>query len=110
MIKPNIPEQDLARARDIVLNALTKRFSPEDFAFDPIVVEPDYDQDGDEILWIQIVFDGDQEKLDPDLTSDIYEDIGPEMKAYGIAAYPIASFIEKSEWEDPAYLVPDWAQ
>ena len=108
MLKPNIPEQDLAKVSNIVLGALKKCFTPEDFTFGPIVVEPDYGQDGDEILWIRIIFDGELEKLVPRLTRKISRDIGSEMDAHGITAYPIASYIEKSEWDDLDYWVPDY--
>ena len=110
MIGTKISEQDLDKVRDIVARALAKRFSPEEFVFGPIVVKPEIDQDGDEILWIQIVFDGDQDNLDPSWTGRMVEFIYPEMKELDITAYPITSFIEKSEWEDPAYDIPDWAE
>ena len=110
MIGTKISEQDLSKVGDIVARALAKRFSPEEFIFDPIVVKPDFDQDGDEILWIQIVFDGDQDNLDPSWTVRMFEFIDPELEELGITAYPITSFIEKSEWEDPAYDIPDWEE
>ena len=108
MIGTKISEQDLDKVRDIVARVLAKRFSPEEFTFDPIVVKPDLDQDGDEILWIQIIFDGDQDNLDPGWTVRMFEFIDPELEKLGITAFPITSFIEKSEWEDPAYDIPDW--
>ncbi len=110
MIGTKISEQDLSKVGDIVARALAKRFSREEFVFDPIVVKPDFDRDGDEILWIQIVFAGDQDNLDPSWTGRMVEFIYPEMKELGITAYPITTFIEKSEWEDPAYDIPDWAE
>ncbi len=110
MIGTKISEQDLDKVSNIVARALAKRFSPEEFTFDPIIVKPDLDQDGDEILWIQIIFDGDQDNLDPAWTVRMFEFIDPELEKLGITAYPITSFIEKSEWEDPAYDIPDWAE
>ena len=108
MIRPNIPQEDLDRVADLVAQALAKRFSREEFVFGPIVVTPDFDWDGDEILWIQIVFDGDQDNLDPGWTGSLGELISPGMKEIGVTAFPLTSFIEKSEWEDPAYAVPEW--
>ena len=101
MIGTKISEQDLDKVRDIVARALAKRFSPEEFTFDPIIVKHALDHDGDEILRIQIIFDGDQENLDPGWTMGIVGRIYPEMEAIPVTAYPITSFIEKSEWEDP---------
>ena len=89
---------------------LAKRFSPEEFTFDPIIVKPDLDEDGDEILWIQIIFDGDQNNLDPGWTTGIVGRIYPELEAIPVTAYPMPTFIEKSEWEDPAYDIPWWEE
>ena len=110
MIRTKIPEQDLDKVRDIVARALAKRFTPEEFTFDPIIVKPEIDEDGDEILWIQIIFDGDQDNLDPGWTVRMFEFIDPELEKLGITAYPMTSFIEKSEWEDPAYDIPWWEE
>ncbi len=110
MIGTKISEQDLDKVRDIVARALAKRFSPEEFTFDPIIVKPDLDHDGDEILRIQIIFDGDQDNLDPAWTVRMFEFIDPELEKLGITAYPTTSFIEKSEWEDPAYDIPWWEE
>ncbi len=101
MIRTKISEQDLEKVRDIVARDLAKRFSPEEFTFDPIIVKHDLDHDGDEILRIKIIFDGDQNNLDPSWTVGIVGRIYPELEAIPGAAYPITSFIEKSEWEDP---------
>ena len=43
---------------------LTEPFQDE-FVFDPIVVRPEIDHDGDEYLEIYVVFDRDQKNLDP---------------------------------------------
>ncbi len=101
MVRTEISEQDLDRVRNIVARMLAERFRPEEFVFDPIIVKPDLDQDGDDILLVQIIFDGDQDRLDPRRTRGMVGRIYPEMKAIPVTAYPIISFIEKSEWDDP---------
>ncbi len=110
MIGTKISEQDLATVADIVARDLAKRFSPEEFTFDPIIVKHALDHDGDEILRIQIIFDGDQDNLDPGWTVGIVGRIYPELEAITVTAYPIISFIEKSEWEDPTYDIPWWEE
>ncbi len=52
------------KVADIVRELLTERFKDE-FVFDPIIVEPKFDHDDEEYLNIYIVFDGDQDRLDP---------------------------------------------
>ncbi len=101
MVRTEISEQDLEQVRDIVARTLAERFGPEGLVFDPIIVKPDLDQDGDDILLIKIIFDGDPEQLDPRWTMGIVGRIYPKMKAIPVTAYPITYFIEKSEWEDP---------
>ena len=108
MIEKTIPQEKLDALRDIVHNALTTRFGSEGLTFDPIVLEPDIGYDGDELLWIKIIFEGDQEKLDAHWTSRMLLFIDPAMERLGITALAITSFIEKSEWEDPDYWVPDY--
>lgn len=50
---------------NIVRETLAQHFKDE-FVFDPIIVEPKIDHDGDKYLNITRVFDGDQKRLDPD--------------------------------------------
>ncbi len=108
MIERSIPQEKLDELRNIVHNALATRFGPEGLTFDPIVLEPDIGYDGDELLLIKIIFDGDQGKLDPHWTSRMPLFLDPAMENLGITALAITSFIEKSEWEDTDYWIPDY--
>ena len=108
MIEKPIPEEKLDELRSIVHEQLAKRFGPEGLTFDPIVLEHEIDYEGDELLWIKIIFDGDQGKLDPRWTNRMFLFLDPALENLGITAFPITSFIEKSEWEDPYYWVPDY--
>lgn len=108
MIEKTIAPEKLDELRNIVQEELTKRFGPEGLTFDPIVLEPDVGYQGDDLLLIKIIFDGDQDKLDPDWTNRMFLFLDPAMENLGITAFPITSFIEKSEWEDPYYRVPDY--
>ena len=86
MTKPEVP----SRVADIVRDLLTERFRDE-FVFDPIIVEPEVDHDGDEYLKIYVVFDGDQK--------DLSRRIRPDLAEMGVPGVPGFSFVEKSEWE-----------
>ena len=108
MTEQAIPQEKLDALRDIVHEELKKRFGPEGLTFDPIVLEPDIGYQGDDLLLIKMIFDGDQGKLDPRWTNRMFLFLDPAMENLGIKAFPITSFIEKSEWEDPYYWVPDY--
>ena len=84
---------------NIVSEMLVQRFGDE-FAFDPIIVEPEIDRDGEEYLHITIVFDGDQKHLDPEWTAGLLGRIFPKLIELGIDEFPSKSFVEKSEWEE----------
>ena len=108
MIEKPIPQEQLDYVRNMVHDTLRLHFTPEDFTFDPIVLEHEIDYEGDELLLIKIIFDGDQSKLDSHWTMRLPGQVHRAMLKLGMTAYPITSFIEKSEWEDPYYQVPDY--
>ena len=85
---------------NIVRETLTQRFKDE-FVFDPIIVEPKIDHDGDKYLNITIVFDGEQKHLDPGWTLGLNRRIRPKLMELGIDdfLYLSKSLVEKSEWE-----------
>ena len=91
----------------IVRSTLEKRFAG-DFIFDPIVVIPEIDEYGDDYLDIIIVFDGDQAKLDPSWTSGLIGRIQPHLAAAGIEAFPVPSFVVKSEWKHMERHLKKW--
>lgn len=89
------------KVAEIVRETLAERFAGE-FKFDPIRVIPAVDEhgdgDGEPYLRIMIVFDGDQEALDPRWTSGLIRRIRPKLIEAGVEEFPSPSFVEKSEW------------
>ena len=89
------------KVRSIVRETLAEHFADE-FVFEPILIVPTVDEfgdgDGSTYLRILIVFDGDQEKLDPGWTSGLIGRIEPKLIEAGITEFPSPSFIKKSEW------------
>lgn len=85
---------------NIVRETLAQRFKDE-FVFDPIIVEPKIDHDGDKYLNIIIVFAGDQKRLDAEWTLGLIRRIRPKLMELGIDDFLFLSksFVEKSEWE-----------
>ena len=82
-INADIPDKIAAIVKDL----LTERFQDE-FVFDPIIVEPEIDHDGDEYLKIYVVFDGDQKNLDPGWTLGLSGRVWQEVAEMGVPGVP----------------------
>ena len=80
---------------------LEERFGDEDgLVFEQVRVISKVDHDGDEYLHIYVVFDGDQQLLDPYWTLSLYELVTPYLLKLGVLNPPSKSFVEKSDWEE----------
>ena len=62
-----------------------------------INITPDLDEFGEKILIVKVVFDGDRRALDARKTSGLARHILPKIGAIGEDAFPVFSFIAKSE-------------
>ena len=85
-------EKELKR---IVRSVLESRF--EDIDIVSINITPDFDEDGDKIIIVKVVFDSDMKKLDARETSGLLRRILPQIEDIGETGFPILSFIAKSE-------------
>ena len=92
---------DLPEVRNIVKTDLDEHFHNKP-VFGPIIVYPELDEfddeDGLDYIRILIVFDGDQDDLDPEWTSGLIHRIRPKLYDLGVKEFPIPSFVEKNEW------------
>lgn len=85
----------------IARNLLYERFG-DDFVFDPIWVERKVDHDDEDYLELNIVFDGDQNKLDPGWTVGIGRRMRPALREIGVEEIPDHAFHDKNEWQETA--------
>ena len=89
-------EATIQEVTRIVREALEERFADE-FVFDPIIVNPRIDHDGDEYLHMYIVLDGDIRNLDTAWTirlrGIIIDETDEELSV------PSISFVGKEEWD-----------
>ena len=91
-------ERELREARRIVEDVLRKHVKSA--SFDPVMVRPGVDGDGDEVLYITAVCDDeDNENLDADEAIDVRERLWQGLLDAGIQAFPVTSFDARSEWE-----------
>lgn len=93
-----ITQEQLDLVGEVVGAALRERFQDK-FVFDPIVVMRVSDDWDDDYLRIAVVFDGDQDLLDPALTIGAERQTRRELYDKGITQFPVVSYTEKSEWE-----------
>ena len=83
----------------LVGHSLREHFKDE-FVFDPIVVQPAIDHDGDEYLDIFIIYEGDYKNLDPGWSSGLPILLRPGLADLGITSIPCHSFVPKSDWKE----------
>ena len=96
----SISQETCDSVGEIVKTALDKRFHGDKLEFNPIVVTPEIGADGDDILVVKVVFDGDHKRLDPCWTGSMILEIYPQLDEANVTAYPVISFVEKSEWDE----------
>ena len=101
-------EERFDKVKEIVRKDLEGHFR-DLFAFDPIVVHQAVDEygdgDGEVHLRILIIFDGDQDRLDPGWTVGLIRRIRPKLIAVGVEEFPVPSFIKRAEWQS---MLPRW--
>lgn len=86
---------NLPRVKDIVETTLRERCGN---VFELIAVRPDLDEYGGEILVIKAVFNKD--RLGAQRTSGLIRHLRPRLTEAGTEAFPVISFIAKSEIRD----------
>lgn len=87
--------QNLSRVKDVVEATLRERCGD---VFELVAVRPDFDEYGDEILVIKAVFNKD--RLGARRTSGLRRDLRRRVAEAGTEAFPVVSFIAKSELRD----------
>ena len=88
-------DHNLPRVKDIVESTLRERCGN---VFELIAVRPDFDEYGREILFIKAVFNID--RLGSERTSGLIRHLRPKLEDAGTEAFPVISFIAKSEIRD----------
>ena len=83
------------KVKDVIEETLIERCGD---VFELIAVRPDFDQYGDEILVIKAIFN--EDRLGAQRTSGLIRHLRPKLAEVGTEAFPIISFIAKSELRD----------
>ena len=88
-------EHDLPKVKEIVEQTLRERCGN---VFELIAVRPDFNEYGDEILVIKAIFN--EDRLGAQRTSGLIRHLRPKLAAVDTEAFPVISFIAKSELQD----------
>ena len=97
----SIPDWVMKKTEGLVREYLDESFAGIDLAFGPILVKSVYDDYYDEeYLQVRVVFDGDFDLLDSNLTLGLRSYMRPHLREMRVATVPGYSFIEKSELEE----------
>ena len=62
-----------------------------------VYVASAYDEDGDEILRVKVVFDGTEEQFDARKASSVVRHMRPRLATIGEQAFPIISYVSSDE-------------
>ena len=82
--------------RDIVAEVLDKAFGNQ-VRFGPIYMDFDVDHDGTEYVIAHVIYESDDESLDANKTLDVIEPMVDQVEALGESAFPVVSYVAKSE-------------
>ena len=94
-------DQERDQVRTILQKELDQHYRQHP-AFGPIIVYrevDEFDDDAPAYINIKIIFDGDQNALDPYWNSGLIMRLRTELLKIGVTEFPIPSFIEKTEWD-----------
>ena len=81
--------------KSVVMDALQRDFHHTKIV--DVLSRPDVDRDGDRVLIIEVIYEGTPEKHDLLAMSGAIGHIRPELMSLGEDAFPLISFISKSE-------------
>ena len=78
---------------------LERKFQGVPLKFDPILVEVVLDQYGEDTFHVTVVYDGDQDLLDPAKLNRISGELSLLWPGLGIDKIPIESHVDKEEYD-----------
>lgn len=87
---------DLKRNVEDVIRAVVKQ-QLEGVNISKISLSFDTDEDGDDIVWVKVIFDDRSKPLDSHRTLGLVRHLRPRMAELGETAFPVLSYIAKSE-------------
>lgn len=87
--------RDMAQVRTVIGETLSRDF--QNVRIIDVRVHADKDADGDEILRVEVIFDGTPKDLDARKVSGVIRHLRPRLSAIQESAFPLLSFISNRE-------------
>lgn len=87
--------ESLEAARRVTEKLLREQY--KGVVFDKISVRPEIDGDGDEFLWVKVVYDGPSEDTGALTVVGLIRELRPRLEEADIKAFPVISYIAKSD-------------
>ena len=94
-----INEDNARKIEALFREHLERNFEGTGLKFDPIIVEPAYDQDDRKTFDVMVVFDGDYSLLKPGTLNAISSAMLDEYWAMGIYTTVLDGYTSKEEWD-----------
>ena len=88
-------DQVVERARNAIESALRDQYA--DSALSVLALGSEVDGDGDEFLWVRLVYDGAPGTLDTDTTIKLNRFLRSKLEEAEVAASPVLSFVDRSD-------------
>ena len=88
-------DRSIQKIKQIVAQTLSRDFNRVQIS--DIRVHKELDQDGEEVLRIDVVFNGERKDVDARKLSGAVRQIRPKLQAIGEGAFPLFSFISSGD-------------
>lgn len=92
-------EQTLKRAQSAIEDVL--REWTTDVALDVLSLGPEVDGDGDEFLWVRLVYDGEPGTLGSETTMELTGRLRSRLEKMDVETFPVLSFVARSDLPAP---------
>lgn len=92
-------DKQLDEVRRILVNVLDEIFG-DSVRFGHIYMGSDWDQEGFRYVTAHVVYESPDESLTGEKMVDVHEPLNDRVRALGIDAIPVVSYIAKSEEQD----------
>ena len=88
-------QEALEKARGVIETLLREQY--EEVVFGKVSVRPEIDGDGDEFLWIKVVYEGRPEDTKALTVVGLIRELRPRLEEVDVEAFPVVSYIARSD-------------
>jgi len=93
-----IQKPDLDHWKTVIRDLARKELNKVEV--DSVQIRPDFDEYGDEIFFVRVVYDGDPNKIESRKTLNLFHKVRPQMIDAGEMAFPVFSYVPLSDLKE----------